>query len=195
MFRRLCRNGHQIVRAVGFDDGPPTQTVTVGSRGFKASLVGVWFTGLRVVQVCFDAVQVDGLDITDVIIRLLSGKRTDVIFLSGVSFAGFNIVDAKRIFRTVHVPVIIVSRDKPDNSSVKRALRKHFEDWRIRWNYVRAVGKIHSFAPKAAEPSLYFEAVGISGVKAKSLIHSYCATSRVPEPIRVAGILAKGLVL
>jgi hypothetical protein len=141
------------------------------------------------------AVQVDGLDTTDVIVRLLKGTRTDVIFLSGASFAGFNIADSRRLHTMLRVPIIVVAREKPDNPSVKRALRKHFADWRRRWRLVRELGRIHAFAPKMSEHSLHFEAVGISVAQARKVIQACCATSRVPEPIRVAGIMAKGLAL
>lgn len=195
MSRQLCENLDRTLRAVGLDDGPLTRDGTAHSRGSKASLLAVWFTGLRVDQVRLDVLEVDGLNVTDVILRLLSGTATDIIFLSGVSFAGFNIVDARRIFGILHVPIIIVSRDEPDNASVKRALKKHFADWKIRWKYIQALGRIYTFAPKTFEPPLYFEAVGISAARAKGTIRSYCATSRVPEPIRIAGILARGLRL
>lgn len=139
--------------------------------------------------------QVDALDATDVVLRLLSRTRTDVVFLSGVSFAGFNIVDCECLHNTLHIPVVVISRERPNNASVKRALKKHFPDWKTRWSYVRELGTIHRFAPKAAEQPLYFEALGISAADARRMIRAYCVTSRVPEPIRVAGIMAKGLAI
>jgi len=160
-----------------------------------ASLVAVWFSGLRINDVRLGMVHVDQLDTTDVILRLLSRRRADIIFLSGASFAGFNIVDCRRLHNVLHIPMIIVSRDKPNNASVKRALKKHFPDWKTRWRLVRELGRIHVFAPKPCEQPLYFEAVGISAANAKTVIRAYSTTSRVPEPIRVAGILAKGLAL
>jgi endonuclease V-like protein UPF0215 family len=140
-------------------------------------------------------VHVDQLDSTEVILRLLKGTRTDVIFLSGASFAGFNIVDSKRLHDTVHIPIIIISREEPDNASVRRALKKHFTDWKTRWKLIRRLGKIHVFAPKLSERPLHFESVGIRAAQARRIIQAYCVTSRVPEPIRVAGITAKGLAL
>jgi hypothetical protein len=140
-------------------------------------------------------VQVDGLDSTDVILHLLKGTQTDVIFLSGVSFAGFNIVDSRRLHNALHVPIIIVAREKPDNASVRRALKKHFTDWKRRWELVRTLGRIHAFASSQSEQPLHFEAVGIPAAQARKIIQAYCVTSRVPEPIRVAGIMAKGLAL
>lgn len=185
----------QPPRAVGIDDGPSTRDTMVKSRNCCASLVAVWFDRLRFEGMRVGAVQVDGLDSTDVILQLLKGTQTDVIFLSGVSFAGFNIVDSRRLHNTLHVPIIIVAREKPDNASVRRALKKHFTDWKRRWELVRALGRIHAFASKESEQPLHFEAVGVPAAQARRIIQAYCVTSRVPEPIRVAGIMAKGLAL
>ena len=165
------------------------------SRNSYASLVAVWFDRLWLESMRIGAVHVDGLDSTDVILRLLKGTRTNMIFLSGVSFAGFNIVDSRRLHNSLHIPIIIVAREKPDNASVRRALKKHFADWKRRWELVHTLGRIHAFAPKQSEQPLHFEAVGIPAAQARKVIQACCVTSRVPEPIRVAGIVAKGLAL
>lgn len=162
-------------------------------RGSRAVLLGVWFLGLQIHDIRVGVLTVDGLDVTDTMLRLLRSKQPDLIFLSGASFAGFNIIDSKRLHTSLGIPAIVVSRDKPDNASVKHALKKHFADWRTRWRLVRELGRIHEFAPLSRQRPLYFEAVGLSAVKARRLIRAYCLTSRVPEPIRVAGLLAKGL--
>lgn len=182
-------------RAVGLDDGPSTRDGIVKSQTSRASIVAVWFDRFGFDSMRIGAVQVDGLDSTDVILRLLKGTRTDVIFLSGASVAGFNIVDSRRLHTMLRVPIIVVAREKPNNASVKRAIKKHFADWRRRWKLVRELGRIHAFAPKASEEPLHFEAVGIPVARARKVIQAYSATSRVPEPIRVAGIMAKGLAL
>lgn len=177
------------------DDGPSTKDQKVPPHHRRASLVGVWFNGLTVDNMRLGTLHVDALDVTDVILRLVSRTRTTIIFLSGASFAGFNIVDSRRLYTSLRIPIIIVSREKPNNASVKRALKKHFADWKKRWELVRGLGKIHAFAPKASDQPLYFEAVGVPASKARNIIQAYCVTSRVPEPIRVAGIVAKGLAV
>jgi len=194
-YRDLFRSVRQPPRAVGIDDGPSARNGTTKSRNNRASLVAVWFDRLGFDEARIGLVQVDGLDSTDAILSLLKETRTTVMFLSGASFAGFNIVDAERLHNTLHIPIIIISREKPDNASVKRALKKHFTDWSIRWKLIRKLGRIHAFAPKPSEQPLYFESVGIPAAQARRIIRAYCATSRVPEPIRVAGIMAKGLAL
>jgi hypothetical protein len=195
MWRSLFRRSHQAPRAVGLDDGPSTKDQIVSSDHAQASLVAVWFKGLAIDRVRVSAVRVDGLDVTDAIVRLASQTRTDIVFLSGASFAGFNIADSRRLHSTLRAPIIIVSREKPNNASVRRALKKHFADWKTRWALMQQLGRIYWFAPKTSQQPLYFEAVGISAAKARMIMRAYSVTSRVPEPIRVAGIVAKGLAL
>ena len=178
---------------MGLDDGPSTKDQKIPPHHRRASLVAVWFNGLTIDNMRLSVLHVDALDVTDVILQLVSRTRTDIIFLSGASFAGFNIVDSRRLYTSLRIPIIIVSREKPNNVSVKRALKKHFADWKKRWALVGGLGRIYAFAPKASDRPLYFEAVGVSAAKAKMIIRAYCVTSRVPEPIRVAGIVAKGL--
>jgi endonuclease V-like protein UPF0215 family len=180
---------------VALDDGPSPPHRSLQVHEPRASIVAVWFKGLAVDRVRLGIVRVDALDSTDVILKLLRMARTEVVLLAGASLAGFNLVDCRRLHRVLKVPVIVISREKPDNASVKRALKKHFPDWKPRWKLVKNLGRIHKFAPKPTEPPLYFEVVGISALEAKRIISSYCVTSRVPEPVRVAAILARGLAL
>lgn len=140
-------------------------------------------------------IEVDGLDAQRILTSLLATVSYDVVMLSGVSFGGFNIVDLKLLARKVGRPVIAVIRERPNNKAVRDALRKHFDDWRERWRMVKNAGRLYSCKPMADEPKLYFEVGGCSPASARRIIASSSTVSRLPEPIRVAGILAKGLRL
>jgi endonuclease V-like protein UPF0215 family len=50
------------------------------------------------------------------------------VILGGVSFAGFNVIDPTIVYEEFWKPVIVISRTKPDNKAVKRALQYDFED-------------------------------------------------------------------
>jgi endonuclease V-like protein UPF0215 family len=113
--------------------------------------------------------------------------------LSGISFAGFNVIDIAELAQSTRKPVIAITGSRPDNAAVRRALRKHFIDWQERWRMVKNAGRLYAFKPLPQEPSLYFEVKGASPSFAKKAIDSTATISRLPEPIRVAGILARGL--
>jgi len=138
-------------------------------------------------------IEVDGLDAQRLLISLLSTLSYDLVMLSGVSFGGFNLVDLKSLTRRIRKPVIAVIRERPDNRAVRDALRKHFGDWRQRWSAVKDAGRLYSCKPLSDEPRLYYEVRGCSPASAKRIILSSSTVSRLPEPVRVAGLLARGL--
>jgi endonuclease V-like protein UPF0215 family len=172
------------------DDGafPPIKHSTD-----RALLVAVLVENARVLDVRVGHVQVDGRDALQVLTFLLRGLRFDVVMLSGISFGGFNLVDISQLARKTRRPVIAISGDKPHNMLVRKALRTHFEDWEERWEIVQAAGQLHSTKPLRDEPRLYFEVRGASPVFAARVIASTAVISRLPEPVRVARILARGL--
>lgn len=138
-------------------------------------------------------IQVDGIDATEKLLDMLLGVKADAIMLGGITFAGFNIVDPQKILDETGVPVIVYSGKKPDSEKMLRALKNHFDDWRMRWEIVSALGPVHSVETHPGEPPIYFEVVGGSPQWAKEILCKSATISRIPEPVRVAGIIARGL--
>ena len=186
-FRNTTRHD---LRIIGVDDGAfsPHKRATD-----CALLVAVLFGSSRILDVQVGQIQVDGRDANNALASLLGPLSFQVILLSGISFGGFNLVDISQLARGMRRPVIAMSGEKPDNASVRKALHAHFADWKERWEIVRAAGELHWTKPLRDEPKLYFEVRGASPEFAKRVIASTAAISRLPEPIRVARILARGL--
>lgn len=88
---------------------------------------------------------------------------------------------------------LIISRTKPNNKAVKRALERHFEDWQSRWNVVEKLRLTHKVVASTSEPPVYVETVGVRVGWASKLIRALSVCSRIPEPIRVARLIARGL--
>jgi uncharacterized protein len=177
-------------RIVGVDDG--AFQVRRGAVGL-AVMVVVLFHGSRISAARIGRIEVDGTDANSVLIGLLKTLAYDVVMLSGISFGGFNLVDIKRLSGEIGKPVIAVIGGRPNNTAVRHALRGHFEDWKQRWRIVRNAGSLYSCRPFRKEPKVYFEVKGGSPSFARKLIASSSTISRLPEPIRVAGLLARGL--
>jgi hypothetical protein len=173
---------------VGVEDGSFLRGITR-----KAFLAAVLVRGVKVEDVKIAEITVDGLDATKKLVEILSGWEFAAILLAGVSFAGFNLIDPLVIHEKFEKPVVIISRTKPDNRAVKQALQQHFEDWRIRWNVFEKLGPVHKINVLAGEPPVYVETVGVSIKWAHDLIRALAVLSRVPEPIRVARLIARGL--
>jgi hypothetical protein len=177
-------------RIVGVDDGAfSSGRQAVGST----VLVVVLVEGQQILDVKVGRIEVDGLDAQRVLLSLLRPLSYESIMLSGISFGGFNLIDMRELAWVTRKPVIAVIGEKPDNIAVREALRKHFHDWRRRWRVVRAAGPLYSCKPLAEEPRLYFEVRGVSSSFAKRTIASSSLISRLPEPVRVAGVIARGL--
>ena len=178
------------ISVVGVDDG----TFVPHSRaGQSTALVAVLFTNLSIRGVRIGRITVDGTDATSVLVSMLKGLRFDVVLLSGISFGGFNLISLSRLNMELGKPVIAISGKRPENELVRGALKAHFEDWKDRMRIVRASGRIYSVKPLREEPTLFFEVKGAKPEFARHVIRYYAKISRLPEPIRAAGILAKGL--
>jgi endonuclease V-like protein UPF0215 family len=178
------------MRVVGVDDGAFQPN---GKARQYALLAVVVFDKLQMVDLRVGRIEVDGRDANRAIASLLRELRYDVVMLSGISFGGFNVVDIASLSKNLNKPVIAITGERPNNESVRKALRENFVDWRDRWRMIRSAGKIHSCAPLQKEPRLYFEVKGATALFAENAIRSTAAISRLPEPIRVARILVRGL--
>jgi endonuclease V-like protein UPF0215 family len=193
MFQNVYRNIDLRLRSIGVDDGGFPSAWPPSLRSGKALLVSALLRGLWLERVRLGEITVDGFDATNVLTNLLKNLTFNIVFLSGVSFAGFNVVDAVKIHKEFKKPIIVVASEKPNNKAVKNALRKHFKDWRSRWRVIEKLGKVHHVVPIIGGPPLYFEATGIDVKSAKLMIRVLTASGRIPEPVRVARLIARGL--
>lgn len=188
----MHQSAYQQFRVVGVEDGGfSKKTLDFGVS--KALFVAVLFLGRRLYDFQLGEITVDGLDATEKLSKMLHRWSFDTVILAGVSFAGFNLVDSASIFEEFKKPVIIVARTRPDNVRVKNALRQHFEDWRIRWSIFEKLGPVYKVVSVVNEPPIYVEVVGTRLDWAERVLRSLSICCRIPEPIRVARLIARGL--
>jgi endonuclease V-like protein UPF0215 family len=161
----------------------------------RCPLCVVKMAGPRIeeIQVCL--IDVDGHDVTSQLSRTLENMAFEPIILGGITFAGFNIVDAQELFEESSRPVIIFMRDRPNNVAVKEALQKHFDDWRERWRLIEALGATYSAYTYPGELPIYFEVVGAEPSWAEKILQQSATLCRIPEPVRVARLVARGVSL
>ena len=183
------------IRVLGIDDGP----FEFGS-GNQALLVGTVFRGGEWLDGVLTAkVSVDGDDATAEIIRMILKSRhrgqVRVVMTDGLTVGGFNVVDAREVYRATGLPVISVTRTEPDLDSIRRALGK-FPDSEVRWERIRKAGPPvkHVFRRPRGRGSIYFQGFGIKDDDAHSIIEMTSTRSLMPEPVRVAHIIASGVV-
>ena len=190
-YQNRFKRAHQPdLNVVGVDDGAFAASKTAREH---ALLLAVLLRGSRIRRVRVGTIEIDGTDAGAVLKALVRTLSLDLVMLSGISFAGFNVIDIWRLANELKKPIIAISGDQPDNRAVRKALKDHFADWEMRWRSVRSAGKLYTCKPLKDEPKLYFEVRGATPDFARSVISRTAVISRLPEPIRVARIIAKGL--
>jgi len=180
------------IRVLGVDDG-----VFIPHSKGVATVVGVvyrggyWLDGAMRTEV-----KIDGMDATEKIASMITSSphydQLRVVMLNGVTFAGFNVVDIKKLFERVHLPVITVTREKPDFDDIRRALR-NLSEYEKRLEAMENAGKIIEVCTRDAEQAVYVQIAGISEKDAEKILKSTSTRSNIPEALRVAHIIASGL--
>lgn len=177
---------------IGVEDG---SFKTFDRTGCYTILCSVLTKNRKMLKVFLSRIQVDGMDATSKLLEMIKDIKDSTIILGGITFAGFNIIDPRIILEEKQSPVIIYSSRKPNNAKILDALKKHFEDWDKRWSIIQSLGNIYESEVKPGEPPIYFEIVGEAPEYAKSVLKNCAIISRVPEPVRVAKLIARGVSL
>jgi hypothetical protein len=179
--------------AVGAQDGSFEAFQRGIARAIQyTSLCLTKLAGPVIQDIRLSRITVDGLDVTDVLLNNLTDWEFDVLILGGATFAGFNVVDVEKVYRTIKKPVIVFSSKFPDMDATLKALRKHFSDWETRWSRYEALGELYELRLDSA-PSVYYEIVGDSTDYAENVLREQAINGRTPEAIRVADLIAKGV--
>ncbi len=174
---------------VGVEDG----SFGAFQPGQSTILCAACLDGDRIEWVRLRRVKVDGRESKDTLLGMLRGERFDAIIMGGVSFAGFDVVDPNLLHRELGVPVVVYSPEMPDSASTFAALKANFSDWKVRWAPIEGLGEIFSAVIKDGEPSVFFEAAGCTKEEAEEILLKSLSLTRTPEPVRVSGIIARGL--
>ena len=177
------------IRLLGIDDAP------FSFKEDKTFIVGVIMRGGGYIEgILKREISIDGLDGTDVCIDMIMNtrhrKQLKSILLDGVSLGGFNIINIESIFKETSIPVITITRDKPDFDKIKDALEKYFPDWKKRFEIITH-GTLH--VVKTSYNPIYIKCAGITIEKAKEIIKLSTIRGVIPEPIRVAHLIASGI--
>lgn len=180
------------IRIVGFDDAP----FTPRSEG-KVPVIGVVFRGGNFLDgVLRTDVTIDCMDATHTLIELINKsrhkKQLRAIMLKGITIGGFNMVDISQLYEKTGLPVIVVNRRMPDLGDIRIALQ-NFDDFEDRWNCVKKAGKIHKMKIEK-DKNIYFQFKGLKKEEVKTIIRLSCTRSLIPEPLRVAHLIASAIV-
>ncbi len=181
------------VRVIGFDDGPFTVEddhvhivgiVTRASSGY-------------VEAVLHGEVARDGDDATQCLADLITHSRIYpnlvAVLVQNITVAGFNTIDLDALHAAIRRPVIAVLRGTQDWQSVRQAL--------VEGGIANGVGKWQRIASNEArqvvqkQQGITYIPVGTSPQEAQALLEMCTLRGSLPEPIRLAHLMAAGWVL
>ena len=180
------------IRVLGVDDGVFTPHV----KGF-VPVVGVVFRGGYWLDgVMHTKVEVDGFDATEKIASMIINsphhKQLRVIMLNGITFAGFNVVNIKELSKEVKLPVIAVTREQPNFTEIREAL-KNLPESEERWKAIQSAEKMFEVSTRSENEKVYMQTSGILEEDARKILQLTSTRSSVPEALRVAHLIASGI--
>ncbi len=174
------------IRILAIDDGPLASD--------RITMIGVVFRGADWLE-CVLSTEItrDGYDATERIIEL--AKKTKhydqirVVLLDGITYAGFNVVDIPTLQEQTNLPVIVVMDSLPDFEQIHSALQ-NLENPEERWKFIQSAGEAFEVPGK---DKTHIQICGIDLSSAREIIHLTAIHSRIPEPLRVAHLIAAGV--
>lgn len=176
-----------ISNVIGFDDGPFDKSHARGA----VLLVGAVFARTRLDGVVSGQVRRDGRNATAAMAALVRGSQFDghvrAVLLGGIAVAGFNVVDIHALCAELDRPVVVVARRPPRYAHIRRALT-HVSHGERKWALIEAAG------PMEPVGQVYVQRAGISLADTEALLHVTTLHGKLPEPLRVAHLIAGGIV-
>ena len=177
-----------ISNVVGFDDAP----FAYEHRG-DIRLVGAVCARTRLDGVLSGTIRRDGVNATRTMIDLVQGSKFSghvrAVLLQGIAVGGFNVVDLRGLHEALGVPVLVVVRRAPRLNLVKDALFNRTPGAARKWKLIEQAGPVEPLG------ELYVQRVGLELADAAALLRATTLHGNIPEPLRLAHIIAGGVTL
>lgn len=183
---RPAREGRSFSHVIGIDDAPFERE----HRG-RVLVVALAFAGLRLEGVLSTHVRRDGADATRALAERIGTSRfashTRLVMLQGIALAGFNVVDIHALHEALGIPVLVVARRPPRLAAIRAALLDHVPGGARKWKLIEKAG------PMEAAAGVMVQRAGLTLDEAAAAVQRYAVEGAVPEPLRVAHLIAGGV--
>jgi len=175
------------MRVIGIDDSPFNKF-----KDKQILVVGVVMRGgLFVDGILSTKADVDGINATNQIIKMINKckfkPQLQCIFLNGIAVGGFNVIDVHKLNKKTKIPVVVVIRINPNIKKIKETLIKIKQKNKIK--LIEKAGKVIQV------DEIFVQLTGIDLEKAKKILKIVCTRSLLPEALRLAHIIATGIVV
>jgi hypothetical protein len=171
---------------IGIDDGPFAK-----GADRDTPLVAVLMEGCTLVEaVATTRFPIDGHDVSGFLARWIASLRfrdtAQGLVFGGITIAGLAVLDLARIAQETQLPVFCVNRREPTNEAIAAALRSAELGDRI---------ELIAAAPRsiAVAEGLHVAVAGADAASARRLLLPSIGKSALPEPLRVAHLIAAAL--
>jgi endonuclease V-like protein UPF0215 family len=175
-----------LSNVAGFDDGPFDRA----SRG-DVILAGAICARTRLDGVLLGRVRKDGVNATSRIAALIRDSPFDrhaqAVLLNGITVGGFNVIDIAALADQLARPVLVVTRRPPRLALIRRALQVVPGGAR-KWALIERAGPMEPLG------GVYVQRAGLSSAEARALLDATTAQGKLPEPLRLAHLIAGALV-
>ena len=143
--------------------------------------------------VAFAKITVGGMDATEGILHIFESlQRADinVTMLNGCVISWFNIVDMKKVYEKLRIPLICVTYE--ESEGLEGHIKKHFEEDE-RDRRIKAYKKLGDRTPMRLRNNyeVLIRFLGMEKSEAGAILKKFTSHGRVPEPLRVARIIAR----
>jgi endonuclease V-like protein UPF0215 family len=161
----------------------------------RSTLAGVVMRKDLVIDgAAFERVTVGGKDATTAVlamVRELDRRDINCLMLSGCVIAWYNIINPDELHATTGIPVIVVTYE--ESEGLEEDIRYHFPGDAERLDAYRALGErfpvdLHNGY------RIYLRASGMLNDDAARLCDAFALDGKIPEPLRVARIMARGVM-
>ena len=143
----------------------------------------------------FGSATLEGDDATDTILSMYEElQRPDIsyVLISGLIVSMYNIIDIKKLFNSLKIPIIGVSYN--DSQGIEEALKHHFPNSsESKILAYQQLGKREKITLNTSH-DIFVRKEGCTINDVKHLLDDLTLHGSIPEPVRVSQLLAKKLL-
>jgi endonuclease V-like protein UPF0215 family len=189
------RQVKEEIRILGIDDARFRRGTDEWTR-----LVGVVFRGGKWMEGCMQIpIGVDGNDATEQLVTMVKESphygQLRVIMTADTIVAGVNIIDLPRVVKETDLPIIAISDSEPDMNRVTKAFQQICpDDWKEKLGTLSTAGPIRPVKSHSDRVPVFVQWAGLPFEQVVELVKKTATHSRLPEPVRVAHLVASSFV-
>jgi hypothetical protein len=194
---------------LAFDDGPHKREDLLHLSNDpdylprSVPLIGVFCHGTQLIHVSQSTITVDGTDATHQILEVYHNhpfrQEIRLIMIDSPTLAGFNPPNPFDIHLQTGIPVVLIPSSEP-KSHIAEVYAQVFPDRTETIAFLQQLPpleslNVHINADPHTSRMIYFHVIGASKDEIQGVLHNVSLYSAIPEPLRIAHIIASSLHL